>query len=166
MSSGSITSTSRSSQTPPIDAMTADFADDPQAGVLAVTAAGVRYGIPVRQVREVVRPDRMTPVPGAPSLVWGIVNVRGAVVTVLDLAVLLGAPRGAAWGSVVLLEQGNRCIGLAVDTVLDVRGGDAPDGVTPDGAQPETATRDLVLVPLDAVVLCARHLHITEEMAP
>ena len=166
MSSGSITSTSRSSQTPPIDAMTADFAADPQPGVLAVTAAGVRYGIPVCQVREVVRPDRITPVPGAPALVWGIVNVRGAVVTVLDLAVLLGAPRGAAWGSVVLLEQGNRCIGLAVDTVLDVRGGDAPDGVTPDGAQPETATRDLVLVPLDAVVLCARHLHITEEMAP
>ena len=143
--------------------MTADDADDLQPGVLAVTARGVRYGIPVQQVREVIRPDRITPVPGAPSLVWGIVNVRGAVVTVLDLAVLLGAPRGATWGSVVLLEQGNRCMGLAVDTVLDVRSGDAPDG---DSGKSQTTTSDMLLVPLDAVVLCARHLHTTEEMAP
>ena len=143
--------------------MTADDADDPQSGVLVVTAAGVRYAIPVQQVREVIRPDRITPVPGAPQMVWGIVNVRGAVVTVLDLAVLLGAPRGAAWGSVVLLEQGNRCIGLAVDTVLDVRGGDAPNA---NSAQSAKTTSDMRLVPLDAVVLCARHLHTTEEMAP
>jgi chemotaxis signal transduction protein len=46
--------------------------------------------LPVSQVREVVRARTVTRVPGAPPAMRGLVNVRGMVVTVLDLAVCLG----------------------------------------------------------------------------
>ncbi|RLW51653.1 MAG: chemotaxis protein CheW, partial [gamma proteobacterium symbiont of Stewartia floridana] len=42
------------------------------------------YGINVMQVQEVLRVTEIAPVPGAPSYVLGIVNLRGNVVTVID----------------------------------------------------------------------------------
>ena len=88
----------------------------------------------------------------------GIVNVRGAVVTVLELSVLLRAPRAVTTSSVVLLEYGTRLIGLAVDAVRDVRTSDAS---TEDGLPPDSPTRVTLL---DAVALCAPHLLSSEEM--
>jgi chemotaxis signal transduction protein len=123
-----------------------------------VQVHGCDYGIPVAQVREVVRGERITRVPGAPPLVRGILNVRGAVVTVLDLSVLLGAERGVTGTSVVLLEHGSRLIGLAVDAVRDVR---AQEDDSAAVADPVAASS---VAPLDAVALCAPHLLSGEEM--
>lgn len=126
--------------------------------VLVVEQGTSRYGIPVSQVREVLRHGRVTRVPGAPSLVRGVVNVRGAVVTVLELSVLLRAERAVPSSSVVLLEHGSRLIGLAVDAVRDVRvSDDVADAGLPSDS-PAHAT------PLDAVALCAPHLLSSEEM--
>ncbi len=126
--------------------------------MLVVRAGERQYAIPVTQVREVFRAERVTHVPGAPALVRGIVNVRGAVVTVLDLAELLGAGRAVTSTSIVLLEHGSRLIGLAVDAVCDVRVQQA----TPadDAGEAERA----LVAPLDAVALCAPHLLSSEEM--
>jgi purine-binding chemotaxis protein CheW len=116
------------------------FDDDAQRErVLVVDAAGHRLAIPVSRVREVQRTSRVTKVPGAPPVLHGIANVRGAVVTVLDLSVALQAPfsrteewpvtrglsrdrhgRGANDGSIVLLEHGSLVIGLRVDAVREV----------------------------------------------
>ncbi len=134
--------------------------DDRRPRVLVVRVGDADYGIPVEQVREVARAERVTRVPGAPALVRGIVNVRGVVVTVLELSVLLDAPRAVTSSSVVLLEHGTRLIGLAVDAVRDVRARE----VVP-GQSPEVAERAAV-APLDAVALCAPHLLSSEEMGP
>ncbi|MEM6998380.1 MAG: chemotaxis protein CheW [Pseudomonadota bacterium] len=45
------------------------------------------YGINVMQVQEVIRLTEIAPVPGAPNYVMGIVNLRGNVVTVIDILV-------------------------------------------------------------------------------
>lgn len=121
---------------------------------LVVVSGHDRFAIPVVQVREVVRAQSIRRVPGAPEVQAGILNVRGAIVTVLDLAALRGAPRAVAPGAIVLLQHGARPVGLAVDTVLDVYTDDvaAPLG---DGVEP-----------LNAVALCARHLHLPEESPP
>ena len=125
--------------------------------MLVVRAGERQYAIPVTQVREVFRAERVTHVPGAPALVRGIVNVRGAVVTVLDLAELLGAGRAVTSTSVVLLEHGSRLIGLAVDAVCDVR---VQEATPSDAGEAERA----LVAPLDAVALCAPHLLSSEEM--
>ncbi|MBL0171889.1 MAG: chemotaxis protein CheW [Gemmatimonadaceae bacterium] len=131
--------------------------DEQHARVLVVCVGANLYGIPVEQVREVFRGERVTRVPGAPALVRGIVNVRGGVGTVLGLAVLLGAARAVTSSSVVLLEHGSRLIGLAVDAVRDVR---AQDDTPADAG----ASGHAVVTPLDAVALCAPHLLSSEEM--
>ncbi len=140
------------------DAPSDDADDDRRSHVLVVRAGERQYAIPVTQVREVIRAERVTKVPGAPAFARGIVNVRGAVVTVLDLAELLGAGRAVTSTSVVLLEHGSRLIGLAVDAVCDVR---VQEAIPSDGAG--EAERALV-TPLDAVALCASHLLSSEEM--
>jgi purine-binding chemotaxis protein CheW len=119
-----------------------------------VASNGERFGIPVEQVREVVRALTIHAVPGAPLIQCGIVNVRGSIVTVLDLAALRTGERAVTPGSVVLLQHGVRPIGLAVDAVYDVRAAD-PDAEAFDSGAP--------IVSLDAVALCARHLHSAEE---
>lgn len=126
--------------------------DDEPPHWLVVQIGTGRFGIPVEQVREVVRPSGLMAVPGAPSIQAGIVNVRGAIVTVLDLAALQTGVRAVTPGSIVLLQHGARSIGLTVDAVHDVRAVEAGESGDPVG-----------IVPLDAVALCVRHLHSAEE---
>lgn len=54
--------------------------DDDDATARLVSVGGQQYGIPVSQAREVVRVLRVTRIPGAPPVVRGMMNVRGAVV--------------------------------------------------------------------------------------
>jgi purine-binding chemotaxis protein CheW len=59
---------------------------------LAFTVAGEEYAISVLHVREITQFERLTRVPAAPACVRGVMNLRGAVVPVVDLAVKLGLP--------------------------------------------------------------------------
>ena len=135
-----------------------DDGDEQRPRVLLVATDRELFGIPVEQVREVIRSAALRWVPGSPPVLRGIVNVRGAIVTVLDLQALLSGERAVTAGSVVLLEYGSRLIGLAVHAVHDVRVLAAPLG-----SQSESASTSDRIVPLDAVALCARHLHSADE---
>jgi purine-binding chemotaxis protein CheW len=88
-----------------------------------------RYGLPLAAVREVVvPPERFTRVPRAPAAVTGVMNLRGRVVTVVELRQLLGLPDGPTPPSrVVLLDRGRRDLGLLV---TDVDGIEAVERVT------------------------------------
>src|SRR3546814_1553136 len=50
------------------------------------------YGLPILQVHEVMRPLPIEAVPGAPAIVLGVINLRGQVVTVIDLRRYLELP--------------------------------------------------------------------------
>lgn len=79
------------------------------------------YGCDIGAVREIVPFRRATRLPGAPAYVRGLVNLRGAIVTVIDLAARLTGGTAADDGSVVLAGYGNKNVGLAVDEVRDVQ---------------------------------------------
>jgi purine-binding chemotaxis protein CheW len=54
--------------------------------------------------------------------VQGLINLRGTIVTVIDLSLWLGGERpAAADGSIVLVDHGSKVAGVAVDEVLDVQ---------------------------------------------
>ncbi len=57
---------------------------------LSFHVAGTGYGLPILAVKEILQHEEPTRVPGAPASVRGVINVRGAVVPVLDLAVKFG----------------------------------------------------------------------------
>ena len=89
-----------------------------------------RYGLPLAAVREVVvPPPHFSRVPRAPPAISGVMNLRGRVVTVVELRQLLGLPDGTTPPArVVLLDRGRRDLGLLV---TDVDGIEALERVTP-----------------------------------
>ena len=79
------------------------------------------YGIDLGSVREILRPRTATRLPCAPASVIGLVNVRGRIVTVVDLATAIGVRRTPEPGAVMLVEHGPKLVGAAVDEVLEVQ---------------------------------------------
>ena len=88
--------------------------------LLLFAVGGTIYGCDIGTVREIVAIRQAIRLPGAPGYVRGLINLRGAIVTVIDLAARLGGATVAAHGSVVLAEYGNKQVGIAVDEVRDV----------------------------------------------
>src|ERR1700742_819154 len=68
-------------------------------------------------IQEVIRVGPITPVRHAPESVAGIVNLRGKIVTVLDLGLRLGLPKAVPGPDtrIFIMEDGNEFIGLLVD---------------------------------------------------
>ena len=81
-----------------------------------------KYGINVMQVQEVLRITEIAPVPGAPSYVLGIINLRGNVVTVIDTRSRFGLPSVENDDSsrVVIIESEEQVVGILVDSVAEV----------------------------------------------
>ena len=80
------------------------------------------YGCDIAAVREIVPFRRATRLPGAPRYVHGLINLRGTIVTVIDLGARLDAAREPiADGSIILAMHGSRLVGVAVDEVMDVQ---------------------------------------------
>lgn len=89
--------------------------------LLLLELQGGLFAIDSAAVREVVPLQRETRLPGAPPWIRGVMNLRGQVVTVLDLVHrLTGAPTRNPEGSTIVVQSGDRAIGLVVDDVHDV----------------------------------------------
>ncbi len=80
------------------------------------------YGINVMQVQEVLRITEIAPVPGAPSYVLGIINLRGSVVTVIDTRSRFGLmPKETDdLSRIIIVEVNGNVIGMLVDSVAEV----------------------------------------------
>lgn len=80
------------------------------------------YGIDVLQVQEVLRITEISPVPGAPDHVLGIINLRGNVVTVIDARNRFGMPPKEADDAsrIIVVDAFDKVIGLLVDNVSEV----------------------------------------------
>lgn len=90
--------------------------------MLIFTVGDRRFACALRAVREIVPERPVTRLPGAPAAVRGLMNLRGTMVTVLDLAARLGETAARQDdGMFVLVEAGPRVVGVRVDEVQDVR---------------------------------------------
>ena len=90
--------------------------------------AGQIYAIEVGCVREVVRLMEITPLPNAPRLIEGVIDLRGVIVPVLDLARVLnrGTARREMQARIVVIECDGLVFGLWVDAATEV--------ITPEAA--------------------------------
>ena len=79
-------------------------------------------GLDAAGVQEVIRLGPVTRVHHAPEEILGIVNLRGKIVTVVDLGLRLGFPKAAPGGDsrIFIIEHRNEFIGLLVDRVDEV----------------------------------------------
>ena len=91
-------------------------------GIFVVMVGGEKLGLPVSCVQTIFRIDRVTPVPGAPYEVIGLVNLRGHIVTAASLRRRLGIPDGPAVANplTIGIEHNGENFALVVDDVGDV----------------------------------------------
>jgi purine-binding chemotaxis protein CheW len=97
--------------------------------------ASERFALPMSAVREVVLPQPpFARVPRSSEAVRGVMNLRGRVVAVVDLAALMGLapqPLQAGAGHVLILDQGKRTLGFLIGGVVGVETLAPPEESTP-----------------------------------
>ena len=125
------------------------------------TTAGQLFGPPIEQVQDVFTMANITRVPLAGREIAGVLNLRGRIVTLIDLAnrLRLDAPRDAAARMVIGIERGAESFGILVDRmgeVLSLADGDRePAPINLDRTLDAAATGvfrldEKILVALDA----------------
>jgi len=79
------------------------------------------FGIPLLSVREVIGMPEITPVPQSPKHFLGIMNLRGQVISIVDLRLKFGiAPKKSSETVVVICDIGQSSLGMVVDSVNQV----------------------------------------------
>lgn len=88
---------------------------------LTIRIAGQIFGIPVLQVQDVLGELRVTKVPLAPPEVLGSLNLRGRIVTAINVRKRLGLPKDKSASNMsVVVEYDNELFSLVIDQVGDV----------------------------------------------
>ena len=89
---------------------------------VTLTVAGQLCGVPVLGVRDILGPQAITRIPLAPPEIAGSLNLRGRIVTAIDLRRRLGLPAAAAGDArmSVVAELGGELYALLVDQVSEV----------------------------------------------
>jgi purine-binding chemotaxis protein CheW len=107
------------------------------AQYLSFELAGVEYGIGILGVKEILQYEVITPVPSVPRSVRGVINLRGSVVPVIDLAAKFGLAETAVTRRTciliveVRLDDRPTVMGLMADSVCEVIELGAEDIVPP-----------------------------------
>jgi purine-binding chemotaxis protein CheW len=80
------------------------------------------YGVDIKQVQEIIRAVDITPVPGTPAHVRGVINLRGKIIPVIDLRRRFGLPavEESEERRIVVVELGEKRLGMLVDAVSQV----------------------------------------------
>ncbi len=79
------------------------------------------YGIPISQAKEIIHYKGATRLPQTPDSMEGIINLRGVVIPVIELAKRFGiATRGGADKRAIIIETDGQEIGVVVDEVTEV----------------------------------------------
>lgn len=87
------------------------------------TTAGQLFGLPIEHVQDVFRPAKLTRVPLAGCEIAGVLNLRGRIITVIDLANLLqleAAEHSCGGQMVIGIERGSESFGILVDRAGEV----------------------------------------------
>lgn len=86
-----------------------------------ISLGGTLFTIDLKNVREVFIVESITPVPGMPSGLVGVTNLRGTVIPLLDLRPMFGLSAETALRHAVLAQHGDRQVGVLVDSVPEIR---------------------------------------------
>jgi purine-binding chemotaxis protein CheW len=86
-----------------------------------ISMGGELFTIDLRNVREVFVVESITPVPGMPSGLVGVTNLRGTVIPLLDLRPMFALNAEAVLQYAVVIKHGNWQVGVLVDAVPEIR---------------------------------------------
>ena len=104
-----------------VDSGTAQH-DSIEQELLSFRVGDAEYSVDIMTVREIRGWTRATSLPHAPSYVRGVINLRGAVLPVIDLALRLGLPVEELHDRnvIIVVDVDGRNVGIRVDAVSDI----------------------------------------------
>jgi purine-binding chemotaxis protein CheW len=84
--------------------------------------SGEEFGLEISQVREIIRIQDITPMPKAPEFIEGVINLRGQIIAVMDLAKRFTLAHGNRTDKtrIIVTEAHGSTVGLVVDEVPEV----------------------------------------------
>ncbi len=92
-----------------------------QEELLTVHIADQQFGISILQIQDVLRPQSVSPIPLSPKEIEGSLNLRGRIVTAIDVRKRLGLPPGDGDNKMsIVVEHNNEFFSLLIDKVGDV----------------------------------------------
>ena len=126
---------------PASEAPAVDAAAVPRNRACIVTLGGRPFAVDVREVREVVMLEPLTPLPGAPAPLLGVANLRGSILGVTEARPLLGLPsRPVAAGSpALILAVGDMQAAMPIDRVVGLDWFETPLPLEANDARPGAA---------------------------
>ncbi|MFN3663758.1 chemotaxis protein CheW [Yoonia sp.] len=133
---------------------------------VTLVAGGQNFCIEIKQIREIRRWTPVTVLPHSPDHVLGVINLRGAVIPIIDLAAKLGfAKITPTERHVIIIAVEDKIIGLLVESVSEILGVDA-DNVRETPRSPEDMTTRAILgiIPLGDEM--TKVISLTALMAP
>jgi len=100
--------------------------------------ANEEFGVDINDVKEIIRWEEVTRIPNTESHIKGVINLRGSIVVVNDLAMKLGLPSKTVDDDtrILVVEVGGNTVGMVVDSATEVlrlegkKVQDAPDMIT------------------------------------
>ena len=98
-------------------------AADSRIEVVEFLLAHERHAVESRYVREVYPLESLTPLPCAPAFVLGMINLRGEILSVIDIRKFFGLPEQGLTdlNKVIVLHSGNMLFGILADAISGVR---------------------------------------------
>lgn len=96
--------------------------DEKLIQLIIVRLANQDFGVPIHQVREVIRPTHITPIPDSPAFIAGISSLHGEMVLMLDLAIYfaLSDKLNQAAKHILVIRHAKELYGLLVDEVTQI----------------------------------------------
>ena len=95
---------------------------NPELHIVGFKVGRETYGVPIASLHEIVRVPEITAVPDAPDYIEGVINLRGKIVSVIDLRKRFGEPETAPdrRNRILVVEHSGRLSGLIVDAASEV----------------------------------------------
>ena len=130
---------------------------------------GQLFGLPISRVQDVFMPERMTRVPLSSSDVAGVLNLRGRIVTAVDMRSRLGLPKNTAGGPpmAVGVDLRGESYGLLIDSIGEVmKLADDSREVNPVNLDPRMAKMAAGVHRLDGQLMVVLDVDRVLEIAP
>jgi purine-binding chemotaxis protein CheW len=123
--------------------------------VVIYRVANQRFALPLESVETAVPAVEITPLPGAPEFIPGIINVHGRILPVIDTRRYFGFPAREMIPSdrLLIARIGSRTAALWVDDVEEVRACTESDYIPADDSLPPTHTMGAVELPSGEIIL-------------
>ncbi|MGM0471392.1 MAG: chemotaxis protein CheW [Bacillota bacterium] len=89
--------------------------------LIVFNLGGEEFGVKITRVQEIIRPKKITELPNSSEFMAGIINLRGDIISVIDLRSKFGVQQETDQKTrIIIVEMDNQDVGLIVDSVSEV----------------------------------------------